>query len=76
MIYTDLAVRGKRVVKNIETIFDYNNEDSMKKFKEATSDKTAFTDCFADEKPLLLQAKRWEKMKGKFLMHKDAHVDF
>ena len=45
-----------------QTVFNYKNAASMKKFKDITTKTTSFSDCFNNDLPFLHQVKKWMKI--------------
>ena len=56
----DIKLRSEKP-ERIE-IFDFKDEESLKKFRKSTSETEEFMDCFKDDAPLDLQVNRWRKV--------------
>ena len=62
LIIVEFSFKCIKQQKERKCLFNYNNVDSILKFKNLTTKSDQFTDCFQNNKPFPVQIKRWEKV--------------
>ena len=64
--YMDLDLKILKEKPERVEIYNFKDENSKVKFKTLTSETDEFTECFADNKPLLDQIEKWQQILKKF----------
>ena len=60
--FMDLNLEMENEKPDRVEIFNYKNKEALSKFKELTSETSAFTDCFKSDKPLIEQVEQWNNV--------------
>ena len=62
LLVANFELKCVKQPKERKCLFNYNNSESLLKFKNVTTKTDKFTNCFLNNKPFLTQVKSWERI--------------